>query len=1017
MATVGAGVASATVLSSVPVVGWVVGIAAAYIDQTYLLPKLAGKGGSAARPPILQGVPVGSNEAGAPRIFAIGRRVRIPTHILWQERKVRETQSNANTNKGGTSTVLRRVYISAMVAVNDRKTNALVQLIGNGKLIVYKTRNIYGVTTSEMSAAYSAAGPLGARVVVSMASSEEPSFTDTLAVGDYVIPSGFVYVSGPTTFNNTYFEVVEVTDHAAGAPSRVSLAPRDGQTIASVSYTGGSIFTPAAVTRVDNAMLLDPANAFGVFTSGVNQLRLDDPTNGLRDDVFNPGDLVRVRNAEHDTIPATPISSTSVWSVASSSTGRLLLVAVSGPGVTPGVYTEVSATQVIIVEFINEDLFSSGIFPPDYEPEANFYDGSDDQGENPLLVADKGTGNIPAYRGVSYQTFDQFFATQFGDQLPYSLEALIEADPSLTWREAAAIVLERGGVPSGAIDTSGMPDRPFFGMYLRGAVPTLTAMQPMLVAGQLIGQERDGTIALFTVDTADVVQVENGDAFTDFGMIVQGEQRIDNKVVVEDQSEEDMPTSVGIRHQDPDNQFADGYQHFGLRSPQGVSHQNEQELDLSNIVLTRKEARNLAATVMRRAWVNRKTYRFMLPAAYLDVLENDVMTFTTDSGEDVRCRIIQRDVGADFRVSVTAIAEDVDLAVVGSPVQTGAGLPAPIVVPTALVLAVAIDAPGIRNSEVTTPGIKFALCAQGGGANWAGCAIYESVDGASYQQIGIVSNQAAIATLDGTLSAQTASEEYGTATVTLRAQTVDVTFAYEGGAIEAATQSEAEAGKNWVAIYDGTEVEIAAFTTVTPNGDRSYTLGGWLRGLRGTTSIDRYAGAQMVMLWPVQDNVFFRQFPGSILPTSLEYKFVPSGQSIDNVTGGAVEATWLNARPLPVRSVSKTIGASPYDARLEVDAHWSRSVLPLGTQPPHPMDEPFEAYRFDIYDPTGVTLLRSKILTAQGSGSTTLRDKWVTYTAAEQTTDGYTPSGTETFWVDVVQVGEFGDSPSILAEI
>jgi hypothetical protein len=976
---------------------------------------------AAARPSILQGVPVGSNEAGAPRIFALGRRVRIPTHILWQRTKVRE--ASAATNKGGTNAQLRRVYISAMVALNDRPTGALMHLIGNGKLVLYKTRNIYGVTTSEMAASYTAAGPLGARLVISMASVEEPTFTDYFDVGDDVMASGFVHVSGADTLNGNYFEVVEVVNHSAASPSTLSIAPRDGQSIASSIYTGGSIFTPASIVRINDAMVFgDPATTgtLSFIAPGTRRLWIDDPSSSIRQDVLSVGDLVRVRNAQDDAGPPAPLPEDTIWQVQFLTASRLTLYRVSGPDPVPGTTNNIepiSATEAIIVEPVDVKPFAAGIFPDDYDAEANFYSGAEDQGENPLLVADKGTGNIPAYRGISYQSFDQFFATQFGDQLPYSLEALIEADPSLTWREAAAIVLERGGVPSGAIDTSGMPDRPFFGMYLRGAVPTLTAMQPMLVAGQLIGQERDGTIALFTVDTADVVQVENGDAFTDFGMIVQGEQRIDNKVVVEDQSEEDMPTSVGIRHQDPDNQFADGYQHFGLRSPNGVSHQNEQELDLSNIVLTRKEARNLAATVMRRAWVNRKTYRFMLPAAYLDVLENDVMTFTTDSGEDVRCRVIQRDVGADFRVSVTAIAEDVDLAVVGSPVQTGAGLPAPIVVPTALVLAVAIDAPGIRNSEVTTPGIKFALCAQGGGANWAGCAIYESVDGASYQQIGIVSNQAAIATLDGTLSAQTASEEYGTATVTLRAQTVDVTFAYEGGAIEAATQSEAEAGKNWVAIYDGTEVEIAAFTTVTPNGDRSYTLGGWLRGLRGTTSIDRYAGAQMVMLWPVQDNVFFRQFPGSILPTSLEYKFVPSGQSIDNVTGGAVEATWLNARPLPVRSVSKTIGASPYDARLEVDAHWSRSVLPLGTQPPHPMDEPFEAYRFDIYDPTGVTLLRSKILTAQGSGSTTLRDKWVTYTAAEQTTDGYTPSGTETFWVDVVQVGEFGDSPSILAEI
>ena len=1014
MASVGASALTAGgVFASVPYVGWVVGIAAAYIDATYLYPALAGKGNAAARPPILQGVPVGSNEAGAPRILAMGRRCRVPTHILWQNQKTREVQ--AVTTKGGTSANLRRVYINALVSLNDRKTRSLIQLIGNGKLLIYKTRNTVTLTSVEMTATYDGGGP---SVIVATLDTSEPSFAEQFEVGDFVLPSAFVYVAGPSAFNNTFFEVVAVTDHAPGSTSQIEIQPRDGQSITSLSYTGGSAFSPAVVSRVDDAILVDPTNGFGVYTSGINELRIDDTSGGLRVDVFSPGDLVIVRNAIHDTIPATSISAATKWRVASSLAGRILLVYVSGSAPTPGIYVETSATQLIIVEYAEQDLFSNGIFPPDYDPEANFFDGSEDQGENAMVVADRGTGNIPAWRGLAYQSLDEFYATQFGDQLPYSLEALIEPDASMTWGRAAVVAMARSGVPESAIDIQGVPERVFNGMYLRGAVPALTAIQPLLVAGQIVGQERDGTIALFTIDNADAVQIENGAEFSDMGVIADGEQRIDNKLTVEDQAEEDLPTSVGVRHQDKDNQYADGYQHFGLRSPQGVSHQNEQELDLSNIVLTRKEAKNLAATVLRRSWINRTKYRFALPAAYLDLLENDLLTLTTDGGEDLRCRIIQRDIGADFRVMVTAIAEDVDLEVTGSPVQSGAGLPTPIVVTPALLRIVAIDAPAIRNSETSSPGIKFAVCAEGGGANWAGAAVYESVDGASFQLVDVLSSQAAVATLDGTLSAQTASEVYGSTSVTLRAQTVDVTFAYEGDtAIEAATQAEAEVGKNWVAIYDGTDVEIAAFTTVTPNGDRNYTLGGWLRGLRGTTSLDRFAGTQLVMLHPAQDNVFFREFSGSILPTSLEYKFVPFGDSIDNATAGAVSATWRNARPLPVRSVSKTISPTPFDARLEVDAHWSRAVLPLGTQPPHQMDEPFEAYRFDIYDPTGVTLQRSKTLTAQGSGSPTLRDKWVTYTAAEQTADGYTPSGTETFWVDVVQIGEFGDSPSILEEI
>lgn len=1014
-AAVGAAAAGGA-FASVPYVGWILGIAAAYIDATYVQPEFAGKGRAAAKPPRMLDVPVGSNEPGAPRIWAIGSRVRLPTHILWQDKKARESQSGGS--KGGTVPI-RRVYIDAMVSLNDRKTESLINLIGNGKLLLYKSRNIIVISTSAMTATYDAAGPT---VKLEMASTSDPSFTDKFEAGDLARCSGFVHVAGATTLNNTYWNVDSVTEHSPGAPSTMHLTPLDGQVISGMSYTGGNPFSPASVEVVLDAVVEPNVLILSTISlPGVGHWLQLKKTGPWPDGVFTMGTHLRLRNLTPTLDPSTTWRIESYNSVSSTAPTIYTISLSHQSGPLPGgvvVYSPISALHGVVLEYAEPPLFTAGVFPSDYDPQFWYRAGTETVGEDQRLVAIKGTGNVPAYRGVAYQTMVSFYATQFGDQLPYSLEALIQPDIALTWQEAVTLVLERAGLQTSSIDVSMLTVKPFAGMFLRGNVPTITAMQPMLVAGQIVGQERDGIITLFGVDDADVVQVENGAGYSDFGALTDGESRIDNKVVIEDQAEEDLPTSIGIRHQDPDNQFADGYQHFGLRNPGGVSHQNAQEIDLSNMVLTRKEARNLATTMMRRAWINRRKYRFMLPAAYLDLLENDICTFTADGGDVVRCRVIQRDIGADFRVAVTAISEDVNLEVSGSPVQTGAGAAVPIVIPPAHLRVIPIDAPGIRNSEVDVPGIKLAICADGGGENWGGAIVYESINGASYQVVGSVANQAAIGQFDTDLTAQTASEVYGTTTVTLRAQTVDVTFAYEGDTpLEAATQAEAEAGKNWVAIFGTSSVEIAAFTTVTPLGNRQYTLGGWLRGLRGTAPQLQYTGSQLVMLHPLQDNVFFRQFPGSTVPSTLAYKVVPLGAGIDDVDPINITSAGLNAKPLPVRSVTKTIGASPFDARFTVDAHWSRQVLPLGTQPPHAMDEPVEAYRFDIYDPAVSAIVRTKTITAQDSGSGKLRDKWVTYTDTEQIADGYTPSALETFWVDVVQIGEFGDSPSILEEI
>ena len=47
-----------------------------------------------------------------------------------------------------------------------------------------------------------------------------------------------------------------------------------------------------------------------------------------------------------------------------------------------------------------------------------FYSGAEDQTPDPLIVAKEGTGNVPAYRGVSYAVFERLPLANFGNRLP-----------------------------------------------------------------------------------------------------------------------------------------------------------------------------------------------------------------------------------------------------------------------------------------------------------------------------------------------------------------------------------------------------------------------------------------------------------------------------------------------------------------------------------------------------------------------------------------------------------------------
>jgi hypothetical protein len=978
------------------VVGLLLVAGAGVVDATVLMPALAGKGKMAARPPRLQDTPVGSNEPGAPRIWAIGGRVRVQTHILWQKDKVFE--GSTSHHKQGTTVTQRQVMVDCLVALNDRKTVKLTQLIGNGKLLVWESRNLVRITTNEMTAAVS-----GADVVVTMANTLTPSPKDVFKVGDFVRLYGWVSTAGPS-INSVYWRISAITAHTS-VPGTITLQVVDGQSVAGVAANAGNAFTPGWIERVDDAMVYDPATITINQFANIRQLIASTARDPRQ--VFNTGDRIKL-----------VYFSTAVNSVVFQVVAMLVneLDIVSDPPQPQTLTPLVGGNRWPRVEYAAITTSVASFFAPGFVPKDRFHDGSDDQGEDPLIVADKGTGNVPAYRGVAYQAIPEFRVTDFGGQLPYSLEGIIEPDASMTWAQAIFETLLRAGIPRVAINTDGINLAPFLGYYIRGFVPTGTTIQPMLVAKQIVGQERDGTLCMFQIENADVTQIQNGAQFSDLGAHIFGEQRKDDKVTVEDGTEEDLPTFVGVRHQDPDNVYTDGYQPFGLRHPTSATYENRQEIDVSTLVLSRKEAKNLATTTVRRAWVNNRKYQWSLTACYLDQLENDVQTLTDDDGNVLTGRVIQRDIGSNFLVKCTLVREDLRLAVSGSPVQSAAQQGPPSLFTPAVLTAIVIDGPSVHDEENGVTGLRFAVCANVG-SHWAGARIYESTDGVNFSPADSIAVQSVIGRmLEPTPSVAGSSETYLSSTVTFFTAPVDVEFTHEGAGVASCSQAEALAGKNLCAIIDSVtgEVEFAAFTSATLISSRTYELNGWLRGLRGTKASVRPTDSRIVILGPRDEYpATFRAYTGFSQPAAMAFRIVPAGRTVEEVETIQVVSTWRNCRPLRLRRLDKTIFATPFNARFTTE-HWTKDHLPVGQLGPYSMDEPFEGYKFSIYDPTGTSIRRTKYVQANPTtGSSTLRDKWVEYPASEQSQDGYVPASNETFWVEVQQIGFLGQTAGL----
>ena len=1092
---------------------------ASYLDQRFLYPAILGEGKDKAQPRPLVGLPQTTNTPGSPRVWAMGRRIRVPLHIFYQSEKTREqTQSGP---KGGVAGVIRRVFADVGLSINDRQTFKATQLIANGQLIWWSDKNLVKITTSEMTSsvietvttsgttttgstttvinsttgsmtvdAYArnynwvkfTSGALSGQmrpiiansassftvdwafggavasgvtyqivkkqVRLTMNSSYEPDFTDQLVVGDVVRLDNFGSTTagshlGRAPFQNeSWWIVVGIKKHDA-TPSYITLEAAIGQDMGSLtSVTAGSALSPGSVTREDYTFLASadigwesapatsttvPGTVYKYGGTVANQEVLDArwqrfigsktrfliKTYNWQTSLTDPGvtwsDAIAESLGSTDYTDGTTSTEAPWWNSNVFSTAQDVRAR--------------SANNVGVIKRSTLESYEPRMFAAD--PINTFYQGTDEQLEDDIIARTKTSGEIPGFRGMSYQMLDQWdLSTYFGNQVPPIIEGIIEPDPLLAVPQAVLTLCERAELRDLLIDVADVNSELFEGYWTQGSIPTVTALQPVMLAYGLLAQERNNTLAFFNVENADSIQIENGASFSDLGVASGSDTpSAGDKLKITQRDTQDLPTSIGVSHQDPDQQYAQGFQHFKQRQPSPLASANEQNIQLDNVVLSRKKARNLAATLLRRSWVNATSLDFQLPVAYLEALENDLVTLTDDENQDYTARIIRREVGNNFVVNVTAVVEDVQIGVRGSPVQPSSEIiistPTPVT-PTFRVL----DVPPLIDEDAFVPGYYVGACSADG-TRWGGAVVYESRDsGVNWNQVATINTQCGMGTTTTTLPSGTLGDLIGSVAYDTT-NSFTVSIARDNVfPLSTTTTAAVEAGWNWMLVEDGTNFEILGARDVVDNGDGTYTFDYLLRGLRGTNdsaATTKAVGSKVTFLYQARQQGALQfistNLSAASLPTTIQVKVVAAGQSIDDVTAETVTLDCWNARPMPGRLFETELNVTTFDRTFVFD-HWTRLQSPVGSGTPYPLDESFEGYTVNFYNPAGTTLLRTKTISAQNTGSSNIRGaREFTYTAAEQTADGYTPGALTTFKVERFQLGDFGNGRTWLETV
>jgi Putative phage tail protein len=157
-------------------------------------------------------------------------------------------------------------------------------------------------------------------------------------------------------------------------------------------------------------------------------------------------------------------------------------------------------------------------------------------------------------------------------------------------------------------------------------------------------------------------------------------------------------------------------------------------------------------------------------------------------------------------------------------------------------------------------------------ANWGGCNVWISTDGASYVQIGTIVGPA-------TQGVLTASLPNYAGTNPDAGNTLAVNLAESGGTLSSVTSLDARLG-NTLCIVDS---EFLSYTTATLTSARHYSLTGLYRGLYGSAIALHSSGAQFAFL--TNNSIFKYGLPAPYVGVTLYIKL----QSF-NVFGGGLQA-------------------------------------------------------------------------------------------------------------------------------
>jgi len=597
-----------------------------------------------------------------------------------------------------------------------------------------------------------------------------------------------------------------------------------------------------------------------------------------------------------------------------------------------------------------------------------FYPGTQTQNPDPMIQANEGVANTPAFRGLAYVAIEQFRLANFGNRLP-NLRAelvigpLVEGGtPVLRVADVVFDVCKRAGLQDSEIDVSFLtsatlqPNDIVQGYAVTRTTAAAEIIKTLFQAYFFDACESDGTLRFIPRGLSSVVTIPE----IDLGLLQDGA-----KVKPEQISQaQDLPQSVTVMYNDVAMDFQQGKQ-LKQRSSRIIKTRQQQIIELP-LTLDASLARQIAEKTLWIAWLERTSYSTNLWRALYMVLDpTDVLSFVYE-GLTFQIRVLDSVLGQGFTVTINGAGDNQGAYLSSAIGGSAAGfIPRPLLTNSPTLLFI-FDVPLLRDVD-SSPGLTGDYAGLTSTLlDWPGGAIFRAVDDANFDSI----------------DSSTTPLNFGYATTVLGAprspwtwdKVNTLTVKMSLGTLIGVSDLNVLNGAN--AFLLGSPAngwEAIQAKSIVLNLDGTYTLSRFLRGRRGT---EGKCGSHAVgdLIVPLPTGMLHEVDSLANVNQLRYYKGVTSGQDPSGVASQQFTNTANDLRPYAPTSIK---GARDGSHNLTID--WIRRTRIGGAwldfSGTVPLSEDSEAYSIDIMN--GSSVVRTILVTSPTAS----------YSAADQTTD------------------------------